>query len=125
MASIFQRNEKGDIQGLIIKSWKLNFLLALKTLTGFYLNVLKILIESTTRWFCHRGPLERGPLHYVRTKWVRSELKTRFGKKKFLENERERSKTSLGLLDFNLDQLGNFQCSFFSYSIDKIIAECK
>ena len=92
VASIFQRNEKGDIQGLIIKSWKLNFLLALKTLTGFYLNVLKILIESTTRWFCHRGPLERGPLHYVRTKWVRSELKKRFGKKKFWENERERSK---------------------------------
>ena len=42
------------------------------------------------RWFCHRGAQENGPLHYIRTKWVRTELKKRFGKKNFLPNERER-----------------------------------
>ena len=52
--------------------------------------------------------MERGPLHYVRTKWVRTELKKRFGKKNFLADEQERSTTSLGLFEFNLEQLGIF-----------------
>ena len=100
---ICQKNGKGKGPIVLFRHWKIvktidpqfqwdskiSYFFEVEYICGARSEAYLIKIHNI-RWFCHRGAQENGPLHYIRTKWVRTELKKRFGKKNFLPNERER-----------------------------------